>query len=107
MIYNLTICSSWPPRVIIFPSMLEIPPTPPANCASFPGLHIGAGQPGCAPYWELASLATAVNYLVKIAPIVYLLFQARPTLPTGAQPDSVMGHDTYPQDILSSSIPSY
>ncbi|KAJ9060746.1 hypothetical protein DSO57_1027709 [Entomophthora muscae] len=44
--------------------MLEIPPTPPANCASCPGLQlvgvcpyhsIGAGQPGCTPYWELMS----------------------------------------------------
>ncbi|KAJ9084753.1 hypothetical protein DSO57_1020974 [Entomophthora muscae] len=40
------------------------------------------------------SLATAVNYLVRIAPIVYLAFQAQPASPTGAQPDSGMGHDT-------------
>ncbi|KAJ9081932.1 hypothetical protein DSO57_1009636 [Entomophthora muscae] len=40
------------------------------------------------------TLATAVNYLVRIAPIVYLAFQARPTSPAGVQPDSGMSHDT-------------
>ncbi|KAJ9053574.1 hypothetical protein DSO57_1022960 [Entomophthora muscae] len=40
------------------------------------------------------SLATAVNYLVRIAPIVYLAFQAWPASPAGVQPDSGMGHDT-------------
>ncbi|KAJ9061252.1 hypothetical protein DSO57_1022308 [Entomophthora muscae] len=39
------------------------------------------------------SLATAINYLVIIAPIVYLAFQARPASPVGVQPDSDMGHD--------------
>ncbi|KAJ9070117.1 hypothetical protein DSO57_1011732 [Entomophthora muscae] len=34
------------------------------------------------------SLATSVNYLVKIAPIVYMTFQAWPTSPVGVQPDS-------------------
>ncbi|KAJ9067040.1 hypothetical protein DSO57_1003742 [Entomophthora muscae] len=33
-------------------------------------------------------LATAVNYLVRIAPIVYMAFQARPASPVGVQPDS-------------------
>ncbi|KAJ9065092.1 hypothetical protein DSO57_1023417 [Entomophthora muscae] len=40
--------------------------------------------------WQ--SLATAVNYLVRIAPIVYLAFQAQPASPAGVQPDSGMGH---------------
>ncbi|KAJ9053055.1 hypothetical protein DSO57_1027923 [Entomophthora muscae] len=39
-------------------------------------------------------LATALNYLVWIAPIVYMAFQARPASPVGAQPDSDMGRDT-------------
>ncbi|KAJ9077775.1 hypothetical protein DSO57_1013423 [Entomophthora muscae] len=39
------------------------------------------------------SLATAVNYLVRIAPIVYMAFQAQPDSPMGAQPDSGMGCD--------------
>ncbi|KAJ9084752.1 hypothetical protein DSO57_1020973 [Entomophthora muscae] len=38
-------------------------------------------------------LATALNYLVQIAPIVYMAFQARPASPVGAQPDSDMGRD--------------
>ncbi|KAJ9054993.1 hypothetical protein DSO57_1008879 [Entomophthora muscae] len=40
-------------------------------------------------------LATAVNYLVQIAPIVYMAFQARPASTAGAQPDSGMGCDRY------------
>ncbi|KAJ9083949.1 hypothetical protein DSO57_1029220 [Entomophthora muscae] len=38
-------------------------------------------------------LATAVNYLVPIAPIVYMAFQDRPASPMGAQLDSGMGRD--------------
>ncbi|KAJ9080648.1 hypothetical protein DSO57_1022663 [Entomophthora muscae] len=41
--------------------------------------------------WQ--SLATAVNYLIRIAPNVYLAFQAQTASPAGAQPDSGMGHD--------------
>ncbi|KAJ9050584.1 hypothetical protein DSO57_1013186 [Entomophthora muscae] len=33
-------------------------------------------------------LATALNYLVCIAPIVYMAFQAWPASPVGAQPNS-------------------
>ncbi|KAJ9068700.1 hypothetical protein DSO57_1026042 [Entomophthora muscae] len=40
--------------------------------------------------------ATAVNYLVRIVPIVYMAFQAQPTSPVGVQLDSGMGHDTRP-----------
>ncbi|KAJ9089248.1 hypothetical protein DSO57_1014791 [Entomophthora muscae] len=39
-------------------------------------------------------LATAVNYLVRIVPIVYMAFQAQPASPVGVQPDSGMGCDT-------------
>ncbi|KAJ9050393.1 hypothetical protein DSO57_1014833 [Entomophthora muscae] len=39
-------------------------------------------------------LATALNYLVHIAPIVYMAFQAQPASPAGVQPDSGMGCDT-------------
>ncbi|KAJ9077894.1 hypothetical protein DSO57_1012482 [Entomophthora muscae] len=38
-------------------------------------------------------LATALNYLVCIAPIVYMAFQAQPASPVGVQPDSSMGCD--------------
>ncbi|KAJ9052923.1 hypothetical protein DSO57_1029253 [Entomophthora muscae] len=36
-------------------------------------------------------LATAVNYIVRIALIVYMNFQAQPSSPVGVQPDSGMG----------------
>ncbi|KAJ9067072.1 hypothetical protein DSO57_1003379 [Entomophthora muscae] len=39
-------------------------------------------------------LATALSYLVCIAPIVYMAFQAQPASPVGVQPDSGMGHDS-------------
>ncbi|KAJ9058928.1 hypothetical protein DSO57_1007331 [Entomophthora muscae] len=39
-------------------------------------------------------LATAVNYLVRIAPILYMAFQAQPASPVGVQPGSGMGGDT-------------
>ncbi|KAJ9085382.1 hypothetical protein DSO57_1014598 [Entomophthora muscae] len=38
-------------------------------------------------------LATALDYLVCIAPIVYMAFQAWPASPVGVQPDSSMGRD--------------
>ncbi|KAJ9074778.1 hypothetical protein DSO57_1003056 [Entomophthora muscae] len=38
-------------------------------------------------------LATALNYLVCIAPIVYMAFQAWPASPVGVQPDSSIGCD--------------
>ncbi|KAJ9072573.1 hypothetical protein DSO57_1026059 [Entomophthora muscae] len=38
-------------------------------------------------------LATALNYLVQIVPIVYMAFQAWPASPVGAQQDSDMGRD--------------
>ncbi|KAJ9076061.1 hypothetical protein DSO57_1029787 [Entomophthora muscae] len=40
-------------------------------------------------------LATAVNYLVRIVPIVYLAFQDQPASPMRAQLDSIMGHDNF------------
>ncbi|KAJ9054333.1 hypothetical protein DSO57_1015717 [Entomophthora muscae] len=40
-------------------------------------------------------LATAVNYLIRIAPIVYIAFQAWPASPVGVQLDSGMGCDTF------------
>ncbi|KAJ9080084.1 hypothetical protein DSO57_1028839 [Entomophthora muscae] len=48
-------------------------------------------------------LATALNYLVRIAPIVYMAFQARPASPVGVQPDSSMGCDTMPQGLFQDS----
>ncbi|KAJ9059482.1 hypothetical protein DSO57_1001559 [Entomophthora muscae] len=39
-------------------------------------------------------LATALNYLVCIAPIVYMAFQAQPASPVGVQTDSGMDRDT-------------
>ncbi|KAJ9076056.1 hypothetical protein DSO57_1029782 [Entomophthora muscae] len=49
-------------------------------------------------------LATAVNYLVRITPIMYMAFQARPASPMGARPDSGMGRDTA-DDFFDSLVP--
>ncbi|KAJ9052761.1 hypothetical protein DSO57_1031039 [Entomophthora muscae] len=45
-------------------------------------------------------LATALNYLVWIVPVVYMAFQAQPASPVGAQPDSDMGCDRRPREGL-------
>ncbi|KAJ9088978.1 hypothetical protein DSO57_1017585 [Entomophthora muscae] len=47
-------------------------------------------------------LATALNYLVWISPIVYMAFQARPASPVGVQPDSDMGRDILDDSVASS-----
>ncbi|KAJ9088522.1 hypothetical protein DSO57_1022247 [Entomophthora muscae] len=39
-------------------------------------------------------LATVINYLVQIAPIMYMVFQAQPAFPVAVQSDSGMGCDT-------------
>ncbi|KAJ9079213.1 hypothetical protein DSO57_1037711 [Entomophthora muscae] len=39
-------------------------------------------------------LSTAVNYLVRITPIVYMAFQARSAFPVEVQLDSGMSRDT-------------
>ncbi|KAJ9072935.1 hypothetical protein DSO57_1021921 [Entomophthora muscae] len=48
-------------------------------------------------------LATALNYLIRIVPIVYMAFQARPASPVGAQLDSDMGRDRFSQSCLNFS----
>ncbi|KAJ9066226.1 hypothetical protein DSO57_1011773 [Entomophthora muscae] len=49
-------------------------------------------------------LATAVNYLVRIMPVVYMAFQALPASPVGTQPDSGMDHDTNDQSNTHNQI---
>ncbi|KAJ9054712.1 hypothetical protein DSO57_1011253 [Entomophthora muscae] len=46
-------------------------------------------------------LITALKYLVCIAPIVYMAFQAWPASPVGVQPDSGMGLDIEEQQAKS------
>ncbi|KAJ9087567.1 hypothetical protein DSO57_1031864 [Entomophthora muscae] len=46
-------------------------------------------------------LATALNYLVQIVPIVYMAFQAWPASPVGVQLDSDMGCDSDKPAIIS------
>ncbi|KAJ9090364.1 hypothetical protein DSO57_1003100 [Entomophthora muscae] len=58
--------------------------------------------------WHL--LATAVNYLVRIAPIVYMAFQGWPASPLGVQSNSVMGCDNQEEVLflyLDTEYPSY
>ncbi|KAJ9088188.1 hypothetical protein DSO57_1025630 [Entomophthora muscae] len=55
-------------------------------------------------------LATAINYLVCTAPIVYMALQAQPASPVGVQPDSGMGRDSCSQahahDEAANPLPS-
>ncbi|KAJ9050198.1 hypothetical protein DSO57_1016529 [Entomophthora muscae] len=90
--------------MIILPSMLEIPPTPPlptvppAQDFSKLGFAyitvLGLANQVVPNTGNWQSLAISVNYLARITPIVYLAFQARPASPVGVKPDSGMGHDT-------------
>ncbi|KAJ9050386.1 hypothetical protein DSO57_1014827 [Entomophthora muscae] len=50
-------------------------------------------------------LATALNYLVRIAPIVYMAFQAQPASPVGVQLDSSMGHDSWIKNKVKKCLP--
>ncbi|KAJ9079961.1 hypothetical protein DSO57_1030097 [Entomophthora muscae] len=91
--------------MIISPSMLEIIPTPPLptvpSAQDFGKLGfvyitvLGLVNQLVPHTGSWCFLATAVNYLIRIAPIVYLAFQARPASPVGVQPDSGMGHDNF------------
>ncbi|KAJ9090188.1 hypothetical protein DSO57_1005068 [Entomophthora muscae] len=78
--------------------MLEIPPTPLLpTVSSAQDFILGLANQVMPHTKSWCSLATAVNYLVRIAPIVYLAFQARPTFLVEVQPDSGMGHDSWDQ----------
>ncbi|KAJ9080269.1 hypothetical protein DSO57_1026794 [Entomophthora muscae] len=67
----------------ILPAMKEIPTAPPCPTRlllmTLVVPHNGSWLP----------LATAVNYLVRIVPIMHMAFQAQPASPAGVQPDSV------------------
>ncbi|KAJ9063298.1 hypothetical protein DSO57_1001736 [Entomophthora muscae] len=85
--------------------MLEIPPAPPLpnvppaqdfSKLGFVYITVLGLADHVVPHtgnWQ--SLATAVNYLARIAPIVYLAFQAWTASPAGVQPDTGMGHATF------------
>ncbi|KAJ9070388.1 hypothetical protein DSO57_1008430 [Entomophthora muscae] len=90
-----------PPVMKDIPTAPPLPDAPPAQDFSKLGfiyitvlgladqvvLHTGSWHP----------LAPALNYLVHIAPIVYMAFQAWPASPVGVQPDSSMGCDNSSQ----------
>ncbi|KAJ9082201.1 hypothetical protein DSO57_1006646 [Entomophthora muscae] len=87
-----------PPAMRDIPTAPSLPNAPPTQDFSKLGFiyitvlgladqvvpHTGSWRP----------LATALNYLVCIAPIVYMAFQARPASPVGVQLDSGMGRDS-------------
>ncbi|KAJ9074808.1 hypothetical protein DSO57_1002655 [Entomophthora muscae] len=91
------------PRVTVPPSMKEIPTTPPLPNAppaqDFSKLEfvyitvLGLANQVVPHTGSWYSLATEVNYLVRIAPIVYMAFQAQPASPVGVQLDSDLGCD--------------
>ncbi|KAJ9048964.1 hypothetical protein DSO57_1029359 [Entomophthora muscae] len=90
--------------------MLEIPPTsplptvPPAQDFSKMGFVyitvLGMANQVVPHTGSWCSLATAVNYPVRIAPIVYLAFQAQPASPVGVQLDSGIGHNRYGKGVV-------
>ncbi|KAJ9070601.1 hypothetical protein DSO57_1006320 [Entomophthora muscae] len=74
--------------------MKEIPTTPPSpNTPTAQDFILGLANQVVPHTGSWRPLATAVNYLVRIVPIVYMAFQAWPTSPVRVQPDSGMGCD--------------
>ncbi|KAJ9082947.1 hypothetical protein DSO57_1039574 [Entomophthora muscae] len=68
--------------------MKKIPSTPPCPICLLPKTSVVPHTESWHP------LATAVIYIVRIALVVYMAFQARPASPVGVQPDFGMGRDT-------------
>ncbi|KAJ9086761.1 hypothetical protein DSO57_1000387 [Entomophthora muscae] len=91
------------PRVIIPPAIKEIPTTPPppntppaqdfSKLGFFYITVLGLANQVVPHTGSWCLLATAVNYLVRIVPIVYMAFQDLPASPVGVQLDSGMSHD--------------
>ncbi|KAJ9059459.1 hypothetical protein DSO57_1002036 [Entomophthora muscae] len=70
--------------------------SPLVNCASCPGLHIGAGQPGRAPYWELTLSSYCSQLSDQNCAYCVLGLPGPAAFPAGVQPDSGMDHDNHP-----------
>ncbi|KAJ9064856.1 hypothetical protein DSO57_1025881 [Entomophthora muscae] len=77
------------------PPLLDAPPTQDFSKLGFVYITLlGLDNQVVPQTGSWRPLATALNYLVCIAPIVYMAFQARPASPVRVQPDSGMGRDT-------------
>ncbi|KAJ9058725.1 hypothetical protein DSO57_1009319 [Entomophthora muscae] len=96
--------------------MLKIPPTlllptvPPAQDFDKLGLVyitvLGLANQVVPHTVSWCPLATAVNYLVRIVPIVYMTFQAQPASPVKVQPDSGMGQHVTVDSIMPGIVRS-
>ncbi|KAJ9078659.1 hypothetical protein DSO57_1004616 [Entomophthora muscae] len=88
------------------PSTPSLPNVPPAQDFSKLGLiHItvlGLANQVVPHTRSWHPLATAVNYIVRITPIVYMAFQAQPDYLVRVQPDSGMGYGTYNYQVYTS-----
>ncbi|KAJ9054146.1 hypothetical protein DSO57_1017621 [Entomophthora muscae] len=82
----------YPHHLDLPPSMKEIPAAPPLpNVPPSQDFILGLADQVVPHTGSCRPLATAVNYLVQIVPIVYIAFQAWPASPVGVQLDSGMG----------------
>ncbi|KAJ9073055.1 hypothetical protein DSO57_1020712 [Entomophthora muscae] len=82
-------------KEILFTPLLNVPPAQDFSKLGFVYITVLGLTNQVVPHtgsWYL--LATAVNYIVRIAPIVYMAFQAQPASPVGVQLGSGMGCDT-------------
>ncbi|KAJ9048594.1 hypothetical protein DSO57_1033441 [Entomophthora muscae] len=78
--------------------MKEIPATLPLpDALPVHGFMLGLANQVVPHYGSWHPWTTAVNYLIRIAPIVYMAFQARSASPVGVQLDTSMGCDTLGQ----------
>ncbi|KAJ9058133.1 hypothetical protein DSO57_1015554 [Entomophthora muscae] len=79
------------------PTTPPLPNTPPAQDFSKLGFVyitvLGLANQVVPHTGSWCPLATAINYLIRIAPILYMAFQAQPAYLVGVQLDSGMGRD--------------
>ncbi|KAJ9089775.1 hypothetical protein DSO57_1009526 [Entomophthora muscae] len=86
-----------PPVMKGIPTAPPLPDAPPTQDFSKLGFVyitvLGLADQAVSRTGSWRPLATALNYLVRKVPIVYMAFQAQPASPVGVQLDSSMGHD--------------
>ncbi|KAJ9051283.1 hypothetical protein DSO57_1005871 [Entomophthora muscae] len=80
------------------PPLPDAPPTQDFSKLGFVYITVLGLADQVVPHtWSWRPLATALRYLVCIAPIVYMAFQARPASPVEVQSDSSIGRDKCPE----------
>ncbi|KAJ9082758.1 hypothetical protein DSO57_1001824 [Entomophthora muscae] len=81
--------------ILTIPPLPNVPPTQDFSKLGFVYITVLGLDNQVVPHTgSWCPLATALNYLVCITPIVYMAFQACSASLVGVQPDSGMGYDS-------------